>query len=213
MTTRLGIVSDVHASPEPLKEALTLFQHQKVDKVLCPGDVAGYGDKLDECVALLQECGCQTTLGNHDIWYLEDHLELPDNEASRFLRHLSLNLQFQVEGKKVFMVHASPPASIMDGIRLLDEEGQIIREQKVNWSTRLADFDYDVLIVGHTHQVFAELLDTTLVINPGSTEFNHTCGILSLPDMQFRLLALSNKKPVKSWNWGQFFANNDKNAD
>jgi putative phosphoesterase len=109
------------------------------------------------------------------------------------------------------MVHASPPESIVDGIRLLDETGNIINEQKSEWTTRLNDFDYDVLIVGHTHQVFAEQLGATLVINPGSTEFNHTCGILSLPEMKFQLFPLSNKTPVRSWNWGLFFANRGKN--
>lgn len=211
MTTRLGLVSDIHATPEPLKEALGIFQREGVDMILCPGDVAGYGDKLNETVTLLVEHQCLTILGNHDIWYLEDNLQLPENPTSQFFRNLPATLRFTLEGKKVYMVHASPPESLMEGIRLLDENGNIIKEQKTEWTERLNEFDYDVLIVGHTHQVFAEQLGTTLVINPGSTEYNHTCGILSLPDMKFQLFALSNKKPIRSWNWGLFFANKDKN--
>lgn len=181
--------------------------------VLCPGDIAGYGDKLEESITLLQGCECHTILGNHDIWYLEDNLELPENETTHYLRNLPLTLDFNLEGKKVYMVHASPPASIMDGIRLLDENGEIIPQQKSDWSTRLCKFDYDVLIIGHTHQVFAEQLGNTLVINPGSSQFNHTCGILTLPDMQFQLFALSDKTPIRSWNWGLFYANNARNTD
>jgi putative phosphoesterase len=211
VTTRLGLVSDIHATPEPLKEALAIFQREGVDMILCPGDVAGYGERLDETVALLIESQCQTILGNHDIWYLEDNLGLPDNPTSQFFRNLPACLKFTLEDKKVYMVHASPPDSIMDGIRLLDENGNVIKEQKTEWTERLNGFDYDVLIVGHTHQVFAEQLGTTLVINPGSTEYNHTCGILSLPDMKFQLFALSNKNPILSWNWGLFFTNKEKN--
>lgn len=210
MTTRLGLVSDIHATPEPLKEALAIFQREGVDMILCPGDVAGYGEKLDETVALLVESQCQTILGNHDIWYLEDNHEVPDNPTNQFFRDLPATLKLTLEGKKVYMVHASPPESIMDGIRLLDENGNIIKEQKTDWTERLSGFDYDVLIVGHTHQVFAEQLGTTLVINPGSTEYNHTCGILSLPDMEYQLFTLSNKSPIRSWNWGLFFANKEK---
>lgn len=70
------------------------------------------------------------------------------------------------------------------------------------WSERLQRFEYDVLVVGHTHQVFAEHLANTLVINPGSTKFNHSCAILELPGLEFRVLPLSDKKVVKSWNWG-----------
>ena len=211
MTTRLGLVSDIHATPEPLKEALAIFQREGVDMILCPGDVAGYGDKLDETVALLVENQCQTILGNHDIWYLEDNLELAENPTNQFFRNLPVSLELTLEGKKVYMVHASPPESIMDGIRLLDENGNIIKERKNEWTERLNGFDYDVLIVGHTHQVFAEQLGTTLVINPGSTEYNHTCGILSLPEMKYQLFPLSNKAPVRSWNWGLFFANRKQN--
>ena len=207
MTIRLGIVSDIHAAPRPLKDALAIFQREGVDMILCSGDVAGYGNDLDESVSLLLESQCQTILGNHDMWYLEDHLELPENQVTRFLRNLPITLEYNLEGKKVYMVHASPPASLMDGIRLLDENGMIIMQQKSDWTARLDGFDYDVLIVGHTHQVFAEQLGSILVINPGSTEFNHTCGILSLPDMKFQLFALSDKTPVRSWNWGLFFAN------
>ena len=213
MSTKLGIISDIHAAPQPLEEALTIFQHEGVDIILCPGDIAGYGNNLDDCITLLEESNCRTILGNHDIWYLEDHLEQPDTAASQFFRHLPLTLELQLEGKKVFMVHASPPDSIMEGIRLLDEEGMIIQQQKSDWTRRLSEFDYDVLIVGHTHQVFVEQLGSTLIINPGSTEFNHTCGTLSLPDMQFQMFALSHKQPIKAWNWGQYFATNRNNTD
>ena len=61
---------------------------------------------------------------------------------------------------------------------------------------------HDVLVVGHTHQLFTERLGGTLVINPGSTQFNHSCAILSLPDLEVRIFSLSNQAPLKSWNWG-----------
>jgi putative phosphoesterase len=100
-------------------------------------------------------------------------------------------------------VHASPPDSIMDGIRLLDQTGTVLETEKKAWSERLAGFDCDVLIVGHTHQAFAERLGTTLVINPGSTCFNHSCAILSLPDLTVQWYALSGQTIQKSWNWGK----------
>ena len=90
----------------------------------------------------------------------------------------------------------------MDGIKLLDLNGDLILEQKQHWTERLEGFDYDVLVVGHTHQVFAEQLGRTLAINPGSTKFNHCCAVLTLPDMRFQLFSLSNKAPQKVWNWG-----------
>ena len=75
-------------------------------------------------------------------------------------------------------------------------------EQLAYWADRLQGFAYDVLVVGHTHQVFAQRVANTLVINPGSTLFNHSCAVLSLPELQVEWFALSGQTLLKSWNWG-----------
>jgi len=100
------------------------------------------------------------------------------------------------------MVHASPPDSLMGGIRLLDEQGEPMDEQMACWNGRLQGFAYDVLVVGHTHQVFAERLAGTLVINPGSTLCNHSCAVLSFPGLEVEWFALSGRTLRRSWNWG-----------
>ena len=201
MTTRIGLISDIHASPAPLSEALTIFKQQQVDMILCPGDIAGYGDALDETVDLLIKSQCKTILGNHEIWYLEK----PGHTHSitlQYLKSLPRTLELTLENKSLYMVHASPPDSYTEGIRLLDQDGEISRELKQDWNNKLSSFDYDVLIVGHTHQVFAEKLSGTLVVNPGSTTYNHSCAILSLPEMRVDFYPLSNMQISNVWNWG-----------
>jgi putative phosphoesterase len=66
----------------------------------------------------------------------------------------------------------------------------------------LSELEHDVLIVGHTHQVYAERLGEVFVVNPGSSVFNHSCMILSLPDLSVQTFALQNKEIVKCWNFG-----------
>ena len=107
-----------------------------------------------------------------------------------------------IEGRVLYMVHASPPDSLMDGIRLLDVHGELVDEQLACWSGRLQGFAYDVLVVGHTHQVFAERLAGTLVINPGSTLCNHSCAVVSFPGPRVDWFALSGQILRKTWNWG-----------
>lgn len=192
----------MHATPAPVEEALSIFSRQGVDLILCAGDIAGYGDTLEPVVDLLINAKCQAILGNHEQWYLEQAEALPENKTYAYFSRLPATLEYTFEGKRLYMVHASPPQSVRDGIKLLDEDGNLIEEQKRYWSERLAGFDPDILIVGHTHQLFAEYLGNTLVINPGSTRFNHTCVILNLPEMDVEVFALSNKQPVKAWNWG-----------
>ena len=94
----------------------------------------------------------------------------------------------------------------MKGIKLLDENAELLRDQKKYWADNLETLTADVLIVGHTHQVFVERLGHILVVNPGSTLFNHTCAILTLPEMTVQILPLSDKTPVLSWNWGMLYA-------
>jgi len=207
MTQKIGLISDVHATPAPVKEALAVFRKQGVSRIFCAGDIAGYGDGLGQTIELLIENECQSISGNHDVWYLERQAENIETGAVRFLSNLSRVLKLTIEGKKLYFVHASPPQSMMKGIHLLDEKGHVIFDQKKIWDDYLKDFEYDVLIVGHTHQVFAEKLGNTLVINPGSTKFNHTCAVLSLPDMNCRGLPLSGKPPLTVWNWGIFRIN------
>ena len=206
MPTYIGLISDVHATAAPLKEALSIFQQAKVDLILCCGDIVGYGEEVSETIDLLKQDHCQTISGNHEVWYLEESMPDNDDQNIEFLRNLSSNLEFNVEGKSIYVVHASPPNSYMDGIKLLDEDGEIALAEKKYWSEQLADFEFDILIVGHTHQVFAEQLGNTLVVNPGSTKFNHTCAILELPGLKVEHYPLSGKTPVKAWNWGQFFS-------
>ena len=202
---KLGLIGDPHASPEPVAEALAIFLQEQVDAIWCTGDIAGYGDALDEVVRLLKDHGVQSILGNHEIWYLEKHTEQADSIANQYFNSLPLVLHTEIEGKRLYMVHASPPDSMMDGIRLLDEHGNIIEVEKQAWSERLSHFEYEVLIVGHTHQVFTETLGTTLVINPGSTQFNHSCAVLSLPDLKVQRFALSGQKIKGCWNWGMAY--------
>ncbi len=204
MTVKIGLISDVHATAEPLQEALRIFSEARVEAILCAGDIAGYGRHLEQTVALLIKSGCRAIVGNHDLWHLsyledENHFNGP---VEGYLRSLYQAETFVSAGKTLYMVHASPPDSLLNGIRLLDEEGALISEQAADWRDALEGEPYDVLVVGHTHQVFAEQLGNVLVINPGSTLFNHTCAILTLPDMEVRFIPLSGKKPLLSWNWG-----------
>jgi putative phosphoesterase len=200
---KIGLISDVHATPDPVEEALTLFRRENVDFTICIGDIAGYGVKLDETVELLLKGKCHVISGNHDVWFIESAVADDKQWIRRYFETLPATLDFTVEDKHVYVVHASPPGSNKKGIILLDEDGEIIPARMELWTKNLKRFNYDVLIVGHTHQVFSEKLGDILVINPGSTKFNHTCAILTLPELEVQIFPLANRAPLKVWNWRQ----------
>jgi len=202
MSTKIGIISDVHATPEPVKEALSIFQEEHVDLSICAGDIAGYGNELEQTLQLLVDSECQMILGNHDLWFLDTAITKENKWIEDCYKNTPLTLDYLIEGKNIYVVHAHPPSSQVKGIKLLDEDGKLMPELKDQWQIEIDKYAYDVLIVGHTHQVYAEQLGSTLLINPGSTVFNHTCAILSLPDMEVEIFPLSNKEPLLAWNWG-----------
>ena len=202
MSTKIGLISDIHATVKPVIEAFSIFKEKDVDQILCAGDIAGYGEELDETIDLLIASNCIAIQGNHEVWYLEKIVNREMDKACRYFEYLAYFEKLNVEDKSLYMVHANPPEDYMGGIRLLDEDGQIIENQINEWQKELEHYPYDVLIVGHTHQVYSQVINNTLVINPGSSKFNHSCAILTLPEMTIEWIPLSGKPIKKTWNWG-----------
>ena len=142
-------------------------------------------------------------MGNHDLLYLDHHDDDADDHSIDFLKQLPAVYQSVIEGKSLYMVHAQPPDECHGGIKLLDKTGAVRADRVAQWAQKLQSFDHDVLVVGHTHQVFVEKIGNTLVVNPGSSVFNHCCAILRLPEMTVQLFSLSGKQIEKTWNWGE----------
>lgn len=59
-----GIVSDVHGNLTALEAVLERLKG--VDKLVCPGDVVGYGPDPAECISRLRGLNAVIVLGNHD---------------------------------------------------------------------------------------------------------------------------------------------------
>lgn len=55
----------MHGNLESLQSAFALMKTE--DRLLCLGDMVGYGPNPNECVRLIRERGGETVLGNHDV--------------------------------------------------------------------------------------------------------------------------------------------------
>jgi putative phosphoesterase len=215
--TSIGLISDVHAAAAPLDEALSIFRREAVDQIYCLGDIAGYNDELEATIKLLQASDCNSIVGNHDLSYIEKMTTVKgdDSEADAsvcYLQQLPSVIDTVIEGKSIYMVHAEPPEACHGGVKLRDKTGEIIDERVEMWTEKLENFNHNILLVGHTHQVYIERLGETLVINPGSTVFNNSCMILHLPEMRVETYPLSGKPIERTWNWGEhvIYANRRK---
>ena len=52
---KYGIIADIHANYTALKVALDYLQMAGVDKILCLGDIVGYGAQPFECIEALKD--------------------------------------------------------------------------------------------------------------------------------------------------------------
>ena len=62
---RILVLSDLHANATALTAALTAAAG-RWDKIVCLGDVVGYGPDPNEVASKIRELGAQTIRGNHD---------------------------------------------------------------------------------------------------------------------------------------------------
>ncbi len=63
---RHGIIGDIHANLDALDAVLKTLDREKVDQVLCIGDVVGYGAEPGPCLQRLRARGIDCVAGNHD---------------------------------------------------------------------------------------------------------------------------------------------------
>jgi diadenosine tetraphosphatase ApaH/serine/threonine PP2A family protein phosphatase len=63
---RIGILSDIHSNLEALTEVLAAVEKHRPDRLVCLGDVVGYGASPNPCCELIRKHCAVTLLGNHD---------------------------------------------------------------------------------------------------------------------------------------------------
>ena len=117
---KIGLISDIHSNLEALSAVISRLEKMNVDRVICLGDIVGYGANPVECIKLVRE-KCDVVLaGNHDFavagnlsisWFNQDALDSViwtkkniDDNMSNYLS--SLPLTYVKED--VVYVHATP---------------------------------------------------------------------------------------------------------
>jgi predicted phosphodiesterase len=64
---RIGVIADVHGNLPALEVALADLEHAGIDRLVCAGDLVGYGPFPNECVARVGEAAAACVAGNHDL--------------------------------------------------------------------------------------------------------------------------------------------------
>ncbi len=116
----IAVISDIHSNLAALKQALSYIQDENVDKIVCLGDIIGYGPRPNECVELVQHNCPVCLLGNHDhaVLGLTDtyHFNQYAREAVNWTRRtLTVQNRVYLEGlpflhheNEILYVHSTP---------------------------------------------------------------------------------------------------------
>ena len=63
---KLAVISDIHGNIYALMKALEDIDDQNIDKIICLGDLVGYGPHPNEVVALIKRREIPCIKGNYD---------------------------------------------------------------------------------------------------------------------------------------------------
>ncbi len=122
---RIGILSDIHGNYEALKASYKALTDYGCDKIICIGDIVGYGARPKECIEFIREKQIPSVKGNHDYYSSEDKetwdIQPYASAAITWTRHvLSDNemtwlkaLPYRIDEDDVIFIHSSLDA--LDG--------------------------------------------------------------------------------------------------
>ncbi len=151
---KTALLSDVHANLEALEAVLKVLDERGASRILCLGDVVGYGGSPNECLNLIRERSQLVLLGNHDsaasggaevarfnpnakaaaLWTAK----VLTTQNRDHLRGLALSRHLE----PYFYVHASPAAP-RDWEYIFD---------KFDAEPQFQFFTEHACFIGHTHQ-------------------------------------------------------------
>jgi putative phosphoesterase len=164
---KLGVISDLHGDAVGLELAWSHLTVMGADRIVCAGDLAGYGPFPDRVVEFLQKHEIPSIRGNHDRWALERGPGVRDEFGGGTPSLLTLDylkglpVDLRLESPISIAVFHGSPRSDMDFVTTQTHPPRILR-------TYLADQRCRLLIVGHTHRPMWFRCPDGLVINPGS---------------------------------------------
>ncbi len=79
---RIGIISDIHSNLEALQEVIS--EIKELDKIICLGDIVGYGPDPELCIEIIREYAAVVLAGNHD-WGVCEKTDISSfNNVARF---------------------------------------------------------------------------------------------------------------------------------
>lgn len=181
------LISDLHGSIENIRQVLYKGEY---DKLLFAGDMFGYFPFNTEIINLFKEKQVEYIIGNHDIYFIrelfprlfeekfgdisikmltsdeynnkygvlfEDKLRL-NNLDVEFFRNASFSKKVVIDDINFLICHGSP----------MNAFNEYIYPDYTSFDNLYSKFDFDILVMGHTHKKLFDNTYKRYILNPGS---------------------------------------------
>ena len=176
---KTGFISDIHGNLIALDAVLGDLDRERVDQIVCLGDVAHLGPNPREVIARLRERAIPTVIGNADIWLVDDHpvqaepttsphlaaitawarARLSDEDLL-WLRELPMTVTVELGGnRQALACHAAP-----------DSVDRIIAAATPAAELPVFAIGSNIELIGngHTHVQLMRRTEGGVLMNPGS---------------------------------------------
>jgi putative phosphoesterase len=175
---KFAVISDIHGNIDALAAVIWDIESSGIEKIYCTGDVVGYGPYPNDVIEVIKSMQIPTLQGNYDKRVGEEVLEADTKaqnamdpsiqvrhwtqehttvENKKWLKELPKELSIEDEGKKILLVHGSTRRNN----EYLYENSEELEEIAEN-------AEFDVLIFGHTHKPFHQVVKGVHFMNAGS---------------------------------------------
>ncbi|MBQ6820649.1 MAG: metallophosphoesterase family protein [Clostridium sp.] len=211
---KIAAISDIHGNIYALMKALNDIDEQKVDLIICLGDLVGYGPHPNEVIALIKRREIPCLKGNYDASVVDGSFTfIKDNKINSFslpwaveevresnkyyLNQLPNELNYDINGVKLKFTHGSP-----------NKINEYLFENEENTEIVMQNLKDDILVCAHTHIPSYKKFNDKIFINVGSIgkpkigRPNPTYALIEIKedktvDVKFRELEYEYKRIVK----------------
>jgi len=153
----LGVFGDIHSNIEALTSVYERLIGLGCQRIICLGDIVGYGASPGECIDFLKGKGITCIKGNHDFFTL-DHEEKIDWEMRDYTRNAIIWTQNQLTKEQLEWLESLPFNIKIDGIQFVHSSMETLEGEYWPYilDAKTAQFhfylqDCQVAFCGHIH--------------------------------------------------------------
>ena len=171
---KIAAISDLHGNLYALMKVLEDIDDHKVDKIICLGDLVGYGPHPNEVIALIKRRDITCIKGNYDASVVDgDFTHIRNTSINSFvlpwtceelrmsnkyfLDSLPTSLSLTFNNTNFIFTHGSP-----------NSISEYLFEDSENTINIMNTLTEDVLVCAHTHIPCFKRFNNKILINVGS---------------------------------------------